>query len=604
MRNTLLLVLWMFLPALSFAQETLIVTDATEELLFSEKNIRIFKDSSQSLDAKAVLLQNFTLDKVDLNDQDFETSNYWIRFTVQNNSSSNQWLLEILDFGIQKISFYDIEKDSLQQTGSSKVFKEKAYRHKNFVFTLLIPPGTSRTFLVMASSKTGFGPIMKIRSNEMFISYATKEYLLLGIYYGLLILIASYNFFLYISIRDKAHLYYIFYVAAVGLRSIQGDGLGFQYLWPSHPQINEWLNFAPQLLLICFSAYAINFLELRKRSPFNYKIILYLLIVYFCLYTINLFFATDYIHLLYLLPFFIIYGVSVKVYWQGNKTARFFVLGYSLFLFSQVFYFLISRGIRLENEILILLYVYGLNIGFVLETFIFSIALADKIKLFKQEKETAQQAIIDQLKINEELKDKVNRELELKVSERTRALEEAQTRLQKQAEEISSMNLLLDVENYKLKSNVKEINLERGLLKALSVDDFEKTFPDESTCYRFIEALKWDNGFTCYKCGNQSYVKGSDPFARRCTKCQYIETIKSNTIFHNIKFPVEKAFQMIYLILTSEKEISSYELARKLNLQQKTCLSFRQKVMDKISQKQISKQELMEKGWSILIREF
>jgi hypothetical protein len=41
----------------------------------------------------------------------------------------------------------------------------------------------------------------------------------------------------------------------------------------------------------------------------------------------------------------------------------------------------------------------------VLDTFIFSITLADKTKLFKQEKEMAQQTINDQLKINEGLKD-------------------------------------------------------------------------------------------------------------------------------------------------------------------------------------------------------
>jgi hypothetical protein len=270
---------------------------------------------------------------------------------------------------------------------------------------------------------------------------------------------------------------------------------------------------------------------------------------------------------------------------------------------SQILNFLFLAGVYLENKVLILLFVYSLNIGFVIETFIFSIALADKIKIFKNEKEAVQQIIIDQLKINEELKDKVNRELELKVSERTKELEGAKATLQEQAEQINKMNMLLDLENYRLKSNVKEINLERGLLKALSIEEFTKTFPDENACYRFIDELKWGNGFACYKCGGPKYLKGNDPFARRCTKCQYIETIKANTIFHNVKFPIEKAFQMIYLTLTSEKEISTYQLSEKLKLQQKTCWSFRQKITDKIARKQISKKDLMEQGWVILIKE-
>ncbi len=453
------------------------------------------------------------------------------------------------------------------------------------------------------SSSTGFGPVMKIRSYEVFNSYSNKEYLLLGIYYGLLILIATYNLFLYISIRDNSHLFYIFYVTAIGIRSLEGDGLGFQFIWPSFPQLNQWLHFAPQLLLISFAAYAINFLELRKKNTIYYKVIFYSLAIYFMLYLVNLFFPVSYLQVSFLLPFMVTYGVSVIIYMKGYKPARFFVLGYSLLIVSQILYLLTSLGLYLQNEILILIVVYGLNIGFVIETFIFSIALADKIKIFKNEKETAQQTIIDQLKINEDLKDKVNRELESKVSERTSELEKAKATLQKQAEEINKMNMLLDLENFKLKSDVKEINIERGLLKALSLEEFIKTFPDETACFRFIEELKWNDGFTCYKCGGQKFTKGNDLFARRCTKCQYIETIKANTIFHNVKFPIEKAFQMVYLVLTSEKEISTYELARILKLQQKTCWSFRQKISEKIDKKHISKKDLMERGWAILIKE-
>jgi vacuolar-type H+-ATPase subunit I/STV1 len=230
--------------------------------------------------------------------------------------------------------------------------------------------------------------------------------------------------------------------------------------------------------------------------------------------------------------------------------------------------------------------------------------------LFKRDKELAQQLIIDQLRINEELKDKVNRELEFKVSERTRELsertgelEDAKIKLQEQAEKISNMNRMLDLENYKLKSNVKEINIERGLLKALSFEEFVKTFPDENACYRFIEELKCYNNFAFYKCVNPKYTKGKDTFARKCTKCNYIETIKENTIFHNLKLPIEKAFQLIYLTILTEKEVSTYELADKLKLQQKTCWAFRQKILDKIKKEHISKKDLMEKGWIILIKE-
>jgi hypothetical protein len=53
----------------------------------------------------------------------------------------------------------------------------------------------------------------------------------------------------------------------------------------------------------------------------------------------------------------------------------------------------------------------------------------------------------------------------------------------------------------------------------------------------------------------------------------------SGTMFHKMKFSILKAFYIVYYVSTSKKGISSTELSRKLGLRQKTCWSFKQKVM-------------------------
>ena len=68
------------------------------------------------------------------------------------------------------------------------------------------------------------------------------------------------------------------------------------------------------------------------------------------------------------------------------------------------------------------LIVYSVNIAFVIEILFLSIALGNRIKFLKESRERAQTRIIGQLKENEQLKDKVNRELEQKVQERTSEL--------------------------------------------------------------------------------------------------------------------------------------------------------------------------------------
>jgi serine phosphatase RsbU (regulator of sigma subunit) len=64
----------------------------------------------------------------------------------------------------------------------------------------------------------------------------------------------------------------------------------------------------------------------------------------------------------------------------------------------------------------------GMYIAAILQILIFSFGIAQKMRLDGIERKQIQEQIIQQLKVNEKLKDKVNRELEQKVKERTRQI--------------------------------------------------------------------------------------------------------------------------------------------------------------------------------------
>lgn len=115
--------------------------------------------------------------------------------------------------------------------------------------------------------------------------------------------------------------------------------------------------------------------------------------------------------------------------------------------------------------------------------------------------------------------------------------------------------------------------------KSLSIFEFQEQFPDDDACLAYLDELKWENGFECSKCGNKRYCSGSKKYDRQCTKCRKTHSPTAGTLFHRLKFPVLKAFYIIYYMSTSKKGISSTELSRKLELRQKTCWLFKQKVM-------------------------
>lgn len=115
--------------------------------------------------------------------------------------------------------------------------------------------------------------------------------------------------------------------------------------------------------------------------------------------------------------------------------------------------------------------------------------------------------------------------------------------------------------------------------KSLSIFDFQEKFPDESSCYKYLAELKWSSGYKCSKCSNTKCCKGHTEYDKQCTKCAYIESPTAGTLFHLVKFSILKAFWIVYYVSTSKKGIASTELSRKLQLRQKTCWLFKQKVM-------------------------
>jgi hypothetical protein len=114
---------------------------------------------------------------------------------------------------------------------------------------------------------------------------------------------------------------------------------------------------------------------------------------------------------------------------------------------------------------------------------------------------------------------------------------------------------------------------------SLTIFEFQQRFPDEDACLAYLARKKWGDGYVCPRCGNTKFCKGEKEHNRQCTRCRYISSPTSGTLFHKVKFPLLKAFYVVYYVSTNKKGISSTELSRKLGLRQKTCWLFKQKVM-------------------------
>lgn len=112
--------------------------------------------------------------------------------------------------------------------------------------------------------------------------------------------------------------------------------------------------------------------------------------------------------------------------------------------------------------------------------------------------------------------------------------------------------------------------------------EFTQSFGSDEQCYAYLSQVKWKNGYQCRKCKHEKFVKGRTWYYRKCQKCQYDESCTSNTLFHKLKFPITKAFWIVYQVGTMKKGISTMEISRQFGIHQKTAWFFKRKIQQAI----------------------
>lgn len=114
--------------------------------------------------------------------------------------------------------------------------------------------------------------------------------------------------------------------------------------------------------------------------------------------------------------------------------------------------------------------------------------------------------------------------------------------------------------------------------KDFTVFDLMKRFPTEESCMEYLARQKWTTGFCCRVCHGTSSKQGKKKHNKRCKQCGYEESPTAHTLFHKLKFPLQKAFYMCYQLSVNKKGMSTLELSRQYGLSQKTCWFFKRKV--------------------------
>lgn len=323
--------------------------------------------------------------------QGYTSSSYWLKVQVKFSAelTNRHWLLEIPFPLLDYIALYKPDATNnytVIHSGDRSPFSQRDFNTTDFVFNLQ-PQQQNNTYYLHVKTQDSLQVPLFLWSDTAFPKSNALSTGLQGIYFGIMIVMVLYNLFIYLSVRDRSYLYYISYISVFTLFQASLQGYSFEYFWPNNTWwANTNIPFLGVLALFFAALFARNFLHTKELMPKLDKSLIFIASALFITLPIIIFgsynagiysaiFSTFIFFNLVLLTGFI-------AAYDGNRTAKIFVIAWSIFLISGVISMLGMLDIvplEFGSQI-------AIQIGSALEVILLSMALADRINLIEQEK--------------------------------------------------------------------------------------------------------------------------------------------------------------------------------------------------------------------------
>ncbi len=341
----------------------------------------------------------------------FSKNVYWIRLKFHSNLPADNSLFFELAFPLQDyIDYYAVDNKNILKevhTGDRRAFSTREIDYRNFLFPLDIPAGKERTVFIRLDTADGLHeptPMILWDSQEFTLQHGLRN-LGLGLYFGIMLVMALYNLFVYVSMRDKTYLYYVTYILGFSFWLFSYYGFSFQYLWPKSPNLGN----QSMVVLTCFwtifmALFVRSFLNSAKDMP-RFDKLMKIYIACMILTILMSFYGNYSLGILSVIAFGVpacVAGIvaGVSSWKAGYRPARFFLLAWSALLGSLVIFCLKISGILPTIWVI----ERSIQIGSAIEVILLSLGLADRINSLRKEKIWAQKESIKAYESNLKLK--------------------------------------------------------------------------------------------------------------------------------------------------------------------------------------------------------
>jgi signal transduction histidine kinase/DNA-binding NarL/FixJ family response regulator len=168
----------------------------------------------------------------------YTNSTYWASVSLSNHFVENQnWLMK-MDFAlIDEIAFYYQDREGNwveKRAGDTILFAGRDQPHHSILFRFPVYAQEIQTFYFRVHSTGSVQlPISAISPDELRRQTGV-EYLWIGVFFGVLAILALYSLAIWAATLDKSYLFFSLFIFFGGLYLFSAQGLSYHFLWPDN----------------------------------------------------------------------------------------------------------------------------------------------------------------------------------------------------------------------------------------------------------------------------------------------------------------------------------------------------------------------------------
>ncbi|MBM9547820.1 SpoIIE family protein phosphatase [Leptospira sp. 201903074] len=313
----------------------------------------------------------------------------WVKFDVVNlDNEPMDYILELESPWVDTVllGWEAGGKVVWKKFDGSGAFAERELQHRNPTYKLTLNPLETRIIYSHIKNSGILNAPFRIWKINSFFDRIERDYVANGIYFGIIFALLLYNLLIYVSVREKAYVYYCLYLTTLGINYSLLGGFFKQLLVPDLAMsIKPYLYISVNASLMFVGLFSLSFLNLKKINPRLELLILCSVVGFGFMSFFSFMIPYNWMEVsfIYTFPymFLVLMSAGAYSYRRGVKSSLFFLLAWFTLFIGVIFDSLTKASLIPFSTF----GRYGVQIGTAFEVILFSLALGRRLRFLLEE---------------------------------------------------------------------------------------------------------------------------------------------------------------------------------------------------------------------------